>query len=212
MFSSLDDEPAERLASAARVMRLPAGARICGPASKAERFFIILAGRVKVYILSPRGDQQILHMFGPGDSFAEAAVWAGENYPAFAESLTKGAVLAVSKSVLAAAFRKEPALAMGMLAGMSEKLHEFSRLIEALSLKNVPARLATVLLAEARRAGGGSFTLKQSKRQLAAQIGTTPETLSRNLARLKRAGVIAMRGATITVVGHDDLAALADGE
>jgi CRP/FNR family transcriptional regulator len=211
MFSSLNDEAAGQIVSAARVLRRPAGARVCGPGENAECFFVVLSGRVKIYMISPKGDQQILHIFGPGNSFAEAAMWAGSNYPAFAESLSDVSLLAVSRSVLLRAFTREPELALGMLAGMAEKLREFSRLIEGLSLKDVTSRLATALLAEAQETGGSSFTLSLPKRQMAAQIGTTPETLSRSLAQLKRAGVIDVQGPTITVLSYDRLAGLAEG-
>ena len=71
----------------------------------AERLFVVLAGRVKLYKLSPRGDEQILHMYGPGNAFAEAAVLAGGKYPAFAEAAEDCTLLAIDRRELRRAIR-----------------------------------------------------------------------------------------------------------
>ena len=96
------------------------------------------------------------------------------------------------------------------MAGLSAKLHEFNRLIEELSLKEVPARLAGALLRMAAESGGSTIRLKQTKRELAAQIGTVAETLSRALAKLKDAGLIDVRGRQIAILDTDGLASLAE--
>jgi CRP-like cAMP-binding protein len=209
MFSALDAEAAEALLRAWPTVRRPAGAQVFAPGEPAERFYVVLAGRVKVFQLSPRGDEQILHLYGPGAAFAEAAVLAGGSYPAFAEAVEDSMLLVVGRAALRDAIRANPELAMGILAGLSAKLHEFNRLIEELSLKEVPARLAGVLLRLAGEAGGRTVRLKQSKRQLAAQIGTVAETLSRALGKLKAAGLIRVRGAEITILDPEGLEELA---
>jgi CRP/FNR family transcriptional regulator len=176
-----------------------------GPAQPAERFFVVLEGRVKVYKLSPRGDEQILHLFGPGEALAEAAVLAGGNYPAFAEVTERAALLAVGRQELRRAMAADPDLALGMLAGMSAKLIEFARLIEELSLKDVPARLAAALLRMSRQADSRTFRMEQTKRDLAGQIGIAAETLSRALARLKAAKLVQVRGRQITILDPQGL-------
>jgi len=116
-------------------------------------------------------------------------------------------LLAISRRRLGELIAADTELAMGMMRGLSAKLREFAALIEQLSLKEVPARLATVLLAEADGAGSNSFRLGMTKRQLAARIGTVAETLSRALAKLKAEKLITVRGSQITLL---DPAALAD--
>lgn len=212
MFSALDDSALEEFLAGCRVLRRASGSQIFRPTERAERFFVVLAGRVKIFKLSPRGEEQILHLYGPGETFGEAAMWANINYPAFTDTLADTTLLAVSRKTLRDAVSRSPDLAMAMLAGLSRKLREFNRLIEQLSLKEVPARLAGVLLAEARKSGSNRITLSQSKRELAGQIGTVPETLSRALGKLKAGGLIEVKGPRITILDRDGLEDIAESD
>ncbi|MFA6028342.1 MAG: Crp/Fnr family transcriptional regulator [Elusimicrobiota bacterium] len=199
MFSAVGDAALRRFFARCTLRRARAGELLFAAGARADRFYAVLHGRVKVYKISPKGDEQTLHLYGPGRTLGEAAMWARGGYPAFAAALEDSLLLAVSSEALRRSVAEDPDLVMGMLAGMSAKLQEFVRLIEELSLKDVPARLAGVLLAESRRAGGPRFTLRQSKKELAAQIGTIPETLSRAFAKLKAAGALEVRGASILI-------------
>ena len=206
LFSALDDAAVEKLLLRCHRIRRAAGTVLFGPTEAAERFFVVLAGRVKLYKLSAKGDEQILHLYGSGNCFGEAAVLVGRRYPAFAEVTEDATLLSVGRKELREAIEANPELAMGMLAGMSIKLREFNRLIEDLSLKEVPARLAGALLRMARDAGSRTFRLQQTKRELAGQIGTAAETLSRALGKLKAAGLVEVRGSQITILDPDGLA------
>jgi len=199
-FSALDERVLADLAAACNVRECRAGQRIFAEGAEADAFFLILSGQVKVFRVSPKGDEQILHLYGPGKTFAEAAFWAGGHYPAAAEAVSDCALLAVPRRAVEAALAKDPALAAGMLLGMSRKLQEFADLIDDLSLKDVPARLAGVLLAEADAAGAFTFELSQTKRQLAARIAAAPETLSRALKTLADQGLIEVDGPRIALL------------
>jgi CRP/FNR family transcriptional regulator len=98
-----------------------------------------------------------------------------------------------------------------MLLGMSRKLQEFADLIDDLSLKEVPARLAGVLLAEAEAAGAYTFELTQTKRQLAARIAAAPETLSRALKKLTDDRLIDVEGPRIALLDVPALRAVHNG-
>ena len=210
LFSALDGAALGELLTACLTRRLEARSQVLCPLQRAERFYVILAGKVKVYKLSAKGDEQILHLYGPGQTFGEAAMWAGGYYPAHAETLAETTLLLVSRNALKGLIDRNPDLAMGMLAGMSAKLREFNQLIEQLSLKEVPARLANVLLELPAKPGTNTVVLKQTKRELAAQIGTIAETLSRALRKLKTSGLIEVNGSEITILDPSALADLAD--
>ncbi|HBL16913.1 MAG TPA: transcriptional regulator [Elusimicrobia bacterium] len=211
MFSLLREDSARRLVERCVPRRLKTGEVLFSAGEKADRFFVVLSGRVKLYKISPKGDEQILHLYGAGNTFGEAAAWGGLPYPAFAEAVEDSAILPVSRDALRKAVASDPDLVLGMLAGMSAKLREFAGLIEELSLKEVPARLAGALLAESERRGSRSFELKQSKRALAAQIGTIPETLSRALSKLSARKLIAVEGSAITLRDPAGLRRAAEG-
>jgi len=209
LFSALDDSQLQQLLRACVTRSLPAGAHIFGPAQKADRFYLILAGKVKVYKQSAGGDEQILHLYTAGQTFGEAAMLADIRYPAHAQTLDDSTLLIISRRALKGLIDSSADLAFALMAGLSAKLREFNLLIEQLSLKEVPARLAGVLLELSRQAGDDTFRLKQTKRELAAQIGTVAETLSRALKKLKSMGLIEVKGSTITVVDAEAMADLA---
>lgn len=211
LLSHLGDDEVRKLLDACLTEHLPAGSQVFSPLQQADSFYVILHGRAKVYKLSPRGDEQILHLYGPGNTFGEAAMWAQIKYPAHADVLEDTTLLVIKRSVLGQLIADDPEMAMAMLAGMSAKLREFNQLIEQLSLRDVPARLANVLLELPAKPGTDTVVLKQSKRELAAQIGTIAETLSRALKKLSASGLIEVNGPEITILDPDGLAELADG-
>jgi CRP/FNR family transcriptional regulator len=200
LFSAMGQAELAGLVRACLVRNFQAGLQVFRPGQPAESFYVILAGKVKIFKTSAQGDEQILHLYGPGQTFGEAAMWAGIDYPAGAQTLSEATLLVVRRAALKVLLKKDPDLALAMMAGLAGKLREFNQLIAQLSLRDVPARTAEVLLQMAGLAGCDSFKLPQSKRQLAAQIGTVPETLSRALQKLKAANLIAVRGANITIL------------
>lgn len=210
MFSALSEPALADLAATCQLRKYPADYMLFHQGQKAGRFFVVCQGQVKVFKMLPRGDAQVLHVFGPGETFGEAAMWAGDEYPAAAQTLTPATLLGVSRQGLVKAIERNGELALGMLAGMSAKLREFARMIESLSLKGVPARLAQLLMEYSAAAGASVIRLEQTKRELAAKIGTVPETLSRCLGKLKRDGVIAVRGSQITILQPQLLGELAE--
>lgn len=210
LLSALSEGELQQLLRACPTRSLPAGTQVFSPSERAENAYIILAGQVKIYKLSAKGDEQTLHLYGPGDTFGEAAMWSGIRYPAFAEAISDASLLAISRRTLKGLIDRNADLALDMLAGMAAKLREFNQLIEQLSLKEVPARLADILLELPARPGTNTVVLRQTKRQLAAQIGTIPETLSRAFKKLSAMGLIEVSGSEITMLDPDRLAELAE--
>lgn len=204
MFSALKPRVAQVLLDRGQLLRLRPGETVFEAGSLADRFFTVLAGCVKVFKISASGDEHILHIYGAGVTFGEAAMWAGGRFPAYAEAIEDSHILVISQKALRQALA-DPDLSMGIMAGLSAKLREFVTMIEKLSMKDVPARLAEALLSEARQAGANTFRLRQTKRELASHLGTIPETLSRALAKFKAAKLITVKGAQITLLKPDGL-------
>jgi CRP/FNR family transcriptional regulator len=212
LFSALRPEALDSLARRGAVRGYGGGESVFQAGEPADRFFLVVRGRVKVFKLSAQGGQQILHSYGPGTTFGEAAMWAGGRFPAYSEALEPAALFSLSRAALRDAFAGNPDLAIGMMAGLSLKLREFVALVEDLSLREVPARLAGALLSEAQKAGAQRFRMQRTKAELAAHLGTIPETLSRGLRKLQDAGLISVRGPQIAVLKPAELRRLADGD
>ena len=171
-------------------------------------FYVVLAGRVKVFKLSMDGKEQILHLFGPGEPFGEVPVFSGQKFPASAATMEESRILFFPRDSFVALVKKTPEVALNMLAILSRRLRRFASLIEDLSLKEVPARLSAYLLyLKSANRGSQDLTLDISKAQLASLLGTIPETLSRILTKMSKQGLIQTDGPRIRIM---DLEALQD--
>jgi len=189
------------------------GQSVFSEGEEGNGFYVIISGRVKIFKLSPEGKEQILHIFGPGEPFGEVAVFAGKNFPANAEALAESQVFFFPRPAFIELVGKNPTLALNMMAVLSTRLRRLTNLVEELSLKEVPGRLAAyLLLMSEKNKGAARVELEVSKNQLASLLGTIPETLSRILARMTREKLIKLDGKTIDIVNRRALEELASGE
>jgi CRP/FNR family transcriptional regulator len=189
------------------------GEIIFSEGDEGKGFYVIAEGRVKVFKVSTEGKEQILHIFGPGQPFGEVPVFAGQKFPANAQALDRTRVLFFPRASIVNLISANPSLALNMLAVMSKKLRQFAVQIENLSLKEMPARLASYLIFLADEQNKGDLvTLKISKGQLASTLGTIPETLSRAFAKLSGQNLINVDGKKITLLNRRGLEDLAEYE
>jgi CRP-like cAMP-binding protein len=170
-----------------------------------------VTGRVKVYKVSSEGKEQILHIFEAGQSFGEVTVFTDRQLPANAEALAKSRLLFFPRSAFVDLVINNPSLALNMLAIMSKKLRQFAAQIESLSLKEIPARLASYLIYLAKEQQTiDAVELNISKGQLASLLGTIPETLSRIFAKLSGQQLIRVEGSRIALLNRQGLEDLAE--
>ena len=175
-------------------------------------FYVVLSGKVKIFKLSSEGKEQIFHILEDHEPFGEAAVFAGEHYPASAQALSETPVLFFPTQKFVDLISREPSLALSMLALLSMRLRKLTMLVENLSLKEVPGRLAAYLLYLNDRNGTSpTIELDVSKNQMAGLLGTIPETLSRILKRMTEEKLIKADARSISILDKKGLAQLAEG-
>ncbi len=204
LFGGLEAEVRERLASIALPRSFSRGELIFSEGDPAEGFHLVRKGRVKVFQLSAEGKEQILHVLWPGEPFGEVAVFAGMNYPAYSEAMERTETLFFRRDAFLNLIGSDPIIASNMLAVLSLRLRQFARMIENLSLKEVPARLAAYLLS-VKPEDRSKVHLSISKSQLANLLGTVPETLSRVLSRFQSQGMIRVKGREIEILDQEAL-------
>lgn len=214
LFEGLPGGQIRALADICLLRSYRKGQLIFAEGDEGNGFYIVQSGRVRVFKLSPEsGKEQILHILGPGETVGEVAVFSGMGFPAFAEAQAACVLMFFPRAAFVALIRRDPSLALNMLAVLSRRLRKFAGLIEDLSLKETPARLAAHLLyLVAKRPEADEIRLEIPKGQLAALLGTIPETLSRILARMGRQGLIRLRGNRIFMLDRAGLQAIAAGE
>jgi len=214
LFSGLPEAQRQALATIGFEKSYGKGEVVFSEGEEAAGFHVVTAGHVKVYKLSREGKEQILHIFGPGEPFGEVAVFEGGAFPAYAEALVPLKTLFLPRQAFIDVLKRDPSLALNMLADLSRRLRRFASLIEDLSLKEVPGRLAAYLLFLSERQGDSDdLALEVPKGQLASLLGTIPETLSRILARMTREGLIeSPENRQIRILDRESLEDLARGE
>jgi len=182
------------------------GETIFSEGTEATGFYTVISGRVKVFKVSPDGKEQIIHIFGPGEIFGEVPMFEGKSFPAHAETIGKSRLFFFPKKPFVNLIKSDPFLAMNMVAVLSQRLKNLTRLIEELSLKEVPGRLAAYLLYLSDKAEGDTvIKLDIPKKILASLLGTIPETLSRIFYKMNKQGLIKMKGSTIIILDKEAL-------
>ena len=210
-FKGLSDEELESIRQIATERSYQRNQMVFSDGEEGSGFFLILAGKVKVFKMSPEGKEQILHILGTGEPVGQVAVFAGTSFPANAQAISDSRLLFFPRRAFVDLIQARPTLALNMLAILSNRLREFTVQIENISLKEVPARLASYLLyLSDEKRGAESLQLNISKAQLASIIGTIPETLSRILSRMSAKDLIRVSGREIHLLDRDSLAALAE--
>jgi CRP/FNR family transcriptional regulator len=191
LFNSFNEMEIDLLSASAAVKKVQKGEHIFSEGVDATAFFIVISGKVKIYKLSPDGKEHTLHIHGPGDLVAEAAIFDSMRYPASCMAIEDSQLVRISREGFLALIKNHPDLALKMMSGYSKRLRQFVTKIEELSLKDIKSRLAGYLLENSsEKSGVVTCRLVYSKKELASFLGTIPETLSRALAFLKQKKLI----------------------
>ncbi|GBD42672.1 Cyclic AMP receptor protein [bacterium HR40] len=201
LFHGLSERQLERLCAHAGVRRWPRGSLLFVQGDPADRMFVVLEGWVRLARTTQEGQEVTIHIFGPGESIAEAAVFQMGHYPVTATAVEDARLLVVPAESLLGRLREDPDLCFNLVASLARRLHGFVQQIEQLSTRSTSERLALFLCRLCGvRAGSCTIRLPLDKTLIAARLGMQPETLSRSLAKLREVGV-ETRGAVVMV--HD---------
>jgi CRP/FNR family transcriptional regulator, cyclic AMP receptor protein len=214
LFAGLDDAELTSLASRCGVRTYSGGEILFSEGEPCQGLFIVVTGRIRIFTTSPSGREQVLAVEGPGASVAELPVFDGGSYPASASALERSEALFVSRADLRAICLEKPEVSLKLLQVVGTRLRRLVGIIEELSFTTVRHRLISWLLRRAKQEGRAAtgrgvvvFSLNASHHELAAQIGTVRELVSRNLARLQAQGFIEINAGEITILDQDGLEA-----
>src|SRR5262245_10426204 len=178
---------------------------------RSEGFYVVQQGGINVHRVGSGGKEQVIHVFRPIESFAEATLATEGGYPADARATDSSTVLLVPKRDFVDLLRRRPELSLRMLASMSQHLRVIVGLLDDLTLKDIETRLANWLLKQCPRPmsnGAVEIKLDRTKRVLAAEMGITSETLSRTLAKFRNHKLLRVSGKTIVITQPRKLDAL----
>ncbi len=203
LFAPLTDAEIELLCARTASRSYTSGEILFNEGEPCTGLYIVASGRARIFKVSAQGREHVLAIEGPGSSIAELPVFDGGKYPASASAAEDSEIVFVSRKDLHALCMEHPEIALKLLQVVGGRLRRLVGIIEELSFTTVRHRLISWLLREARSSGHGaapSFTLSASHQELASQIGTVRELVSRNMARLQAQGFIEVNGREVTIV------------
>lgn len=213
VFAGLSATDQEQVAAVARPARVPAGASPYASDDAPAQLMVVHVGRLKISRLSPDGAEQIVRVLGPGEFTGEAAVFTGDRPDHRVVALEDATLCVFRHDDLQGLIRAHPEIGLRMLATVSARLSDTEDRLNALTSRDVEARLAAYLLGlpAAWHDGVATVTLPLAKKDVASLLDTTPESLSRALAGLAGQGVVALGARrAVTITRPDALQRLVD--
>ncbi len=204
LFANLTPKEMESLATRVSKKHFQPGEMLFAEGDACSGLFIVAAGAVRIFKLSLSGREQILAVEGPGNSFAELPVFDGGNYPASASAVGDTEVLFISRKDFQNLCREHPEVSLKVIAVVGSRLRRLVEIIEELSFTTVRQRLIAVILRLAEQSGKPSkdgliLQMTMSHQELAAELGTVRELVSRNLSRLQAEGFLHVDGRKILI-------------
>lgn len=213
LLSSLSRSEFQLLAARTVRKHFKAGELLFSEDEPCHGLHIIARGRVRIFKTSVNGREQVLAMNHAGESLAELPVFDGGHFPASAMAVDDVEIAFISRQDFQAYCMEHPEVALKMLAVVGARLRRLVGIIEELSFTTIRQRLISVLLRLAETEGkpterGIEFQLPASHQELASQLGTVRELISRNLMRLQAEGLLDVDARNITVKDKNGLSAL----
>ncbi len=210
IFSSLSEQEFAFLTSRVVQRKVGTGELIFGEGDPCAGLYVVQSGNVRIFRSSAGGREHVLSIEGPGSSIAELPLFDGGNYPASAQALRDSTLLFFSRQDFHALCVQHPDVALKVLRVVGGRLRRLVGIIEELSFTTVRHRLIALLVrlskGEGRRTGDAvTLTLAMNNSELAAQIGTVRELVSRNLSRLQAEGLIQLDNRALRILSMQRL-------
>ncbi|WP_434150506.1 Crp/Fnr family transcriptional regulator [Methylocaldum gracile subsp. desertum] len=203
LFAELEEPQLTQVIAAALPVRLEAGEELFSHGQRASRFYILETGTIQLYRLSAAGEEKVIELIQPRQSFAEAVMFMeGNLYPVSARAIVPSELWGFDMKVFRTVLQTSPAVCFRLLGRMSQRLHQLLQEIDELTLQNATMRVAQYLLRSAPHQNCTCYSVQWEtpKQVLASRLSVRPETFSRILQQLVQAGMIQVHGKTVEVL------------
>ncbi len=195
---------------------VPSGSILFRKGEQARGVYVLVSGRVEIFRSTADGREQVLHTENPVQSIAELPVFDGGPYPASGRTAEDCELLFLSVDDFQRLYREHPEIADAVIRNLGQRLRALVGVVEKVSLRSVPGRVAKAILEQAERSGaarkGGTFVLGGTQSDLAHQLATSRESVARALGDLRRNEVISTEGRRVTILSLARLVDIAQGE
>ncbi len=210
LFSTLSDDQLSAVIQGSRTLDLSEGQMLFEAGDKAERFYFVESGQVKLYRLSPEGAEKVIEIIMPGNTFAEALMFLEHPvYPVSAAALHEARIVSFDSRIFLQMLRGSVDTCFRIMGSMSQRLRGLIKEIDDLTLQSATTRLCAMLWRQLRENGSPDIELKAPKGVLASRLSIKPETFSRILHNLSDRQVLEVKGSRIDIKDSTQLRELA---
>ncbi len=209
MFKQVARQHLAELARHARVQHLRRGATVCRRGEWLTCFFGVAYGHVKLALRADGGEEKVLRLVGPGETFGEALVFRERPNPLDAVALSDTMLVVFPGQAILTLLDRDPNFTRGLLSSFSERIHSMVDEIEASTLLSARQRIAMYLESLAAESGASRVRLPVTKTVVASRLGVTKETFSRLLRELASQGLITVDKRDIVLRDRPRLAEMA---
>jgi cAMP-binding proteins - catabolite gene activator and regulatory subunit of cAMP-dependent protein kinases len=214
LFGDLSEDELRALAHRTAKYHMKAGEILFSEGDPCQGFYVVESGEMKIFKTASSGREQVLTVDVAGSSIAEIPVFDGGPYPASAVATVDTTLLFVSKRDFRTLILEHPDIGLKVLKNVGSRLRRLIGLIEELSFTTVRNRLLLMLVrlarAEGQHTARGTEVTLPANQEMASQIGTVRELVSRNLSRLQAEGLLRLDGKQAIIPDVDALAATAE--
>ena len=215
LFSELNESDFDNVLDNLSRAELSEGEVLFHQQQPARQFFLLESGQVKLFRLSPEGQEKIIELILPGSTFAEAVMFSNHHtYPVSAAAIEPSSVWCIDADHFSSILRSSTAACFKVMALMSRRLHEQVAEIDRLTLHNATFRLVSYLLDNipSTHVGTPQIHLDTPKQVIASRLSITPETLSRTFTKLHKDGLIHVKDSVVTLNDIERMRRYAKGE
>ncbi|MET0076739.1 MAG: Crp/Fnr family transcriptional regulator [Candidatus Thiodiazotropha lotti] len=213
LFSSLNDHQVTQVLESSHISTLKDGEALFETGDDANRFFLVIGGQIKLFRVSSNGDQKIIDIIQPGNTFAEALMFMEHPiYPVSAEALGPARIISFDSKRFLHILSESFEVCFRIMGTMSQRLRGLIKEIDDLTLQSATTRMCAMLLRRMDEVGMPRFTLPAAKGVLAARLSMKPETFSRILQNLASKSILKLKGSEIEIIDESLLRSLAHVE
>ncbi|MCP3851979.1 MAG: Crp/Fnr family transcriptional regulator [Gammaproteobacteria bacterium] len=207
LFRRLSDDAFNHILEQSNLSSLKRNEMLFEQGNEASRFFLVRSGQIMLFQTSPEGNEKVVDIIGPGQTFAEAVMFMeGNRYPVNARSTNNTELFYFDNHIFTEELQKSNSLCFAMMADMSTRLKGLLTEISELTIYNAKHRLISYLLGHINDLQEQpTVKLTATKTMIASRLSITPETFSRILSKLRKEGLIRIEDETITLVQPDKL-------
>jgi CRP/FNR family cyclic AMP-dependent transcriptional regulator len=199
MFAGLSDKELKTVEAYATARRYRKNTIILEKGDEASSLYVLLSGKSKAYIADESGKEIVLSVMEPGDCFGELALLGEAVRTASVVTLADSKVAAISKAAFMQCLSTNPQIAVNIIGGLIRRIGDLTQKVSDLGLKDVYGRVVRLLQRVSQEKNGKRVTDRMTQQQIADEVGSSREMVSRILKDLKRGGYVSVAGGVYTI-------------